>query len=739
MFPSLFSVASNGAVSWLPGLLLLVKATVLLLAALAATQVMPRLSAGARHLVWLATVAALLLLPAFVAWSPFRLSILPLPASLALEGARMAAVDDAGTVSRGTRDVRLSLSSVREGNKQNAAPVAGATSSVAEVTSQHPSATSSSVDAPPSLSRWSAFAAPWGPVKTLLAIWAVVAVGLMGWLLSGQLAVHRIVRRATHLDSADWQDPLYEIADRLSLDVAPRLLSSRDITMPFACGVLQPTIVLPAEAGSWSAERRSAVLLHELGHVRRRDLVGHTLGRFACALYWFHPLVWTAARRLRAESERACDDLALTCGARASDYAEHLLEIITRVRNHTTPSVALAMAHRNEFEGRMLAILDPELRRKAPSRAQSVTLLGTLAALALVVAAASPTAPEAQAALVSAPSPRDGAPRADSNRPGISSTFTARDSQQATVVDRAMRTDSHVDTRTSRPTPNASQAKDAPPQADHVSKADEQDLAALQAILRLNGNALVQKRDSDDRPMLLARVLRTDSSASLRRVAAWGLGQFENSDVAIDALVTAVRRDADVGVREMAAWALGNADESSKSVAALIDVVKQEKDPKVRSTAVWGIGNSGGSRDNGQASTDALAAVLNDSSVKVREMAAWGIGNIEPRKAPKELLAALSDKEASVRRSAAWAIAQIEDVDAIAAVESALGKETDKDAEMALVRALGAMGEKSVDAIKRLLDSKDPDIRAMAIRSLAGQGPGAWPNPRPRPRPRPNP
>jgi len=42
---------------------------------------------------------------------------------------------------------------------------------------------------------------------------------------------------------------------------------------------LQPTIVLPAECETWSQDRRLAVLLHELAHVRRHDMVGHTLGR----------------------------------------------------------------------------------------------------------------------------------------------------------------------------------------------------------------------------------------------------------------------------------------------------------------------------------------------------------------------------------------------------------------------------------------------------------------------------
>ena len=217
--------------------------------------------------------------------------------------------------------------------------------------------------------------------KLLFGIWLTVAILFAGWLTYGAMSVSRIIRRSRPLESQDWTNPLWEVADRLELEKAPRLVRSEDAKMPFACGLLHPTIVLPAECDSWTLDRRRAVLLHELAHVRRRDLVGHTIGRFACALYWFHPLVWTAAKRLRSESERACDDLALNCGARASDYAEHLLDIVTGVRHHATPAVALAMARRKEFEGRMLAILDPELRRGAPSRRQTVGLVGGLALL----------------------------------------------------------------------------------------------------------------------------------------------------------------------------------------------------------------------------------------------------------------------------------------------------------------------------------------------------------------------
>ena len=98
--------------------------------------------------------------------------------------------------------------------------------------------------------------------------------------------------------------------------------------MPVTAGILAPVVILPEGSEEWDNERCRAVLMHELAHVRRRDLVFHIVSRIACAVYWFNPLVWYAARKLRSESERACDDLVLNRGAHASAYADHLLQIV---------------------------------------------------------------------------------------------------------------------------------------------------------------------------------------------------------------------------------------------------------------------------------------------------------------------------------------------------------------------------------------------------------------------------
>ncbi|MDP9201940.1 MAG: M56 family metallopeptidase, partial [Gemmatimonadota bacterium] len=294
--PATFFSSLAGLIGNVSMVMLLFKATIILLVALGVTLSMQRASAGARYLVWFVTVAALLLVPALTAWAPIPVRMLPAELSPAQSAAPSASPN----------------SSLLFGD----ATVKGTGASEPSIVSGAGTLSGSFGESP-------AFTVM-GGISVLFLIWAAVLIVIAGSLAYAALVVRRIVKRARPLDTEDWLTPLWEVSDRLALDEPPRLLRSEDTKMPFACGLFTATIVLPAECDGWSLDRRRAVLLHELAHVRRHDLVGHTLGRVACAVYWFHPLVWKAAKQLRSESERACDDLALACGARATDYAEHL-------------------------------------------------------------------------------------------------------------------------------------------------------------------------------------------------------------------------------------------------------------------------------------------------------------------------------------------------------------------------------------------------------------------------------
>ena len=719
MLPNFFADLGAHPMWSVSMVVLLLKATIILIAALGVTLAMQRTSAGARHLVWLVALGTLLVVPAVAAWAPLRLEILP----------PLRALSDAPP----QPDLGTAPGVV------NVAPRGTPQSDAAALPLETPPASVGAVG------RHSPFAGMSG-ISIVAAIWAAVVLVIAGSLAYSAFVVRRIVRQAKPLDSEDWLTPLWEVADRLGLDEAPRLLRSDDAKMPFACGVLHPTIVLSAECDSWSLDRRRAVLLHELAHVRRHDLAGHTLGRLACAVYWFHPLVWTAAKQLRAESERACDDLALACGTRATDYAEHLLEIVTSVRRDATPAVALAMARRKEFEGRMLAILDPELRHSSPSRSQSAVLIASLAFISLIVGAASPArrvAHEAanQVAERQAAGPDSATRGADSTARRKAPSTTPREGRQPeypndfsgapkTNFEQHTNVETHTVLKTQTNVVNAWSAAAAKATSRYV--AGGLDANALRQMIE-SGKGQGGKSARDDRPALLAKVLRTDTSAALRRIAAWGLSEYADVPVATQALVEALNKDSDLGVREMAAWSLAEAHDGSAGVSEALSTALRDPNVQVRRTAAWALGEIG-SRD----AIDGLVAALSDSDHDVRRRAIWAIGEIGPKQAPKGLAEMLKDKDPEVREIVAWALYEIEDPSTAGALETALRAEQDKDLQLAYIRALAAMGEKSVDALRGLLESPDSKIKTMAVRALAGgnaAGPWPWPWPEPRPNP----
>ncbi|MBN2703506.1 MAG: hypothetical protein JXR23_04770 [Pontiellaceae bacterium] len=195
--------------------------------------------------------------------------------------------------------------------------------------------------------------------------WLGGAALMMLSLLVGYLSAWRIVRRAPAVQGV-WSETRERVRGRLAISREVALLECSSRLAPMAFGLFRPAIVLPVDGRAWPEQKRSAVLVHELAHVKRNDCLLHSVCTIALALHWFNPLFWIAARQLRLEREHACDDYVLTNGAPAADYADQLLEV-ARMQSGRVPllSAAITMARKNALEGRLLAILDGGRRRGA--------------------------------------------------------------------------------------------------------------------------------------------------------------------------------------------------------------------------------------------------------------------------------------------------------------------------------------------------------------------------------------
>jgi TonB family protein len=320
-----------------------VKGTGVLAAAWLAAKLLRGRSAAARHLVWTAAFAAILVLPFLSAALP----ALRMPVEgAALPSAIVAFVDAAAPADAGAAQSKMP---------------AGA------VTIMHQT-------------RWRSDFKTW-----LIMLWAAGVFVSLGRTLLAYAAAWRTRRSAMPFPVGDLHGALaHELGIRQPVD----LLQIEAGSMPMTLGLRRAAILMPADAVLWSAERRRIVLLHELAHVRRGEAVSHLLARAAMSLYWWNPLAWTAWREFLKERERAADDLVLNAGARASDYAGHLLDVARTMQARSVVAWAAAcMARRSQLEGSVLSILNSGVDRSAPSRATMWAAALLAAAMILPLAA----------------------------------------------------------------------------------------------------------------------------------------------------------------------------------------------------------------------------------------------------------------------------------------------------------------------------------------------------------------
>lgn len=360
-------------------LALLLRATLLMAAAWAAAIALRKAGApaAARHMAWLFGIAALLALP-ILWWLVPALSLPILPAEAAATASPAATApptfDSAGPISP---------------------------------------------DAP-------------GPAAWSILLPLVYALGSAALLL--RLVVGRRLLARLWNDSGIVADPAWEkLLSRLSSDMRlsrrVELRIARGPAVPMTWGTLAPKVLLPAEASEWPLERRRLVLLHELAHVARRDSFSRSLASLACALYWFHPGAWFAARRMRMEQEHAADDRVLLAGGSPQAYALSLLHLARGPGARPHFDQAAAMAGMYQLERRLLSITS-ESRRSRPGTfflSSSALLAGltTLLVAAGVPVSATPALPGSFRANGTDMGPPAGEV-ADSGRPEEASTKPER-------------------------------------------------------------------------------------------------------------------------------------------------------------------------------------------------------------------------------------------------------------------------------------------------------------------------
>jgi hypothetical protein len=243
----------------------------------------------------------------------------------------------------------------------------------------------------------------------LMLAWACGVLVLLARLVRSQLRFHRVVvRNAAALDFGRFPLDFAGLLRRSGLRRRVRIVESASISSPVVWGMFRPTLILPAGiSSSLSAGQLEWVLLHELAHVRRRDLAVRCFQCLASIVHFVNPAIWIANRTINRLREYACDDMASALGSGSQlESGEAFLGVMRfsaaiQHRCETNLDGALGVFEstaRASCFARMKRLLDGNRRIRARLGLGSICILLLTAALALPqIRAANPPAAEGKA------------------------------------------------------------------------------------------------------------------------------------------------------------------------------------------------------------------------------------------------------------------------------------------------------------------------------------------------------
>ncbi|HVY70222.1 MAG TPA: M56 family metallopeptidase [Verrucomicrobiae bacterium] len=254
----------------------------------------------------------------------------------------------------------------------------------------HPFATQIGVDIPASLNKSAPAKTRW-PV-TLFWLWLIGAAGLGILILRQQWKVFRRLRGGEPVRDAIVLALLAECRAALGVARSVELVETDAVASPALCGIWRPRILLPAGmTGALDAKETRHVLLHELAHLKRRDIAVNWLLAALQVTHWFNPVLWFAFRRMRADAELACDELVLEATkGEARAYGETVLKLMAAdPEPETAPGMAGILENRQEMKRRIRMIAG--FGRVARWLLVAAVTASTLAVIGLTDAARSET------------------------------------------------------------------------------------------------------------------------------------------------------------------------------------------------------------------------------------------------------------------------------------------------------------------------------------------------------------
>ena len=214
-------------------------------------------------------------------------------------------------------------------------------------------------------------------------IWLAGALSVMLGIVIGNLRLWNTVRRLPFVTDRALLELFGECRQSMRVQAMVGLVVTDRVKSPILFGLIRPRVLLPADlVRELPFERLRYILLHELAHLKRRDILTGWILAFLQSLHWFNPLVWWAFGRMRFDRELACDEQVLSRvpNEERRHYGDVLIGILERYNHiHRLPAIAGILENKRQLRRRLVMI--KKFRR--PERREVIAFAALLAVLSI--------------------------------------------------------------------------------------------------------------------------------------------------------------------------------------------------------------------------------------------------------------------------------------------------------------------------------------------------------------------
>lgn len=214
---------------------------------------------------------------------------------------------------------------------------------------------------------------------SLLAyLWLIIAVIFMLWFVSLNMYVRKKIKQSSSTVESHILDSLNEAKQKLKINIPVQITVQSYISSPSIIGFFRPQIIITKDSRDLNTKDISYIILHELSHHKRGDVVANYVLLMIQAIHWFNPIIWYMFKLIRQDMETATDErvIGFLREDEEKDYARALLKVVESMSSKSfTPKLIGIVDDKKGLEKRIKLLKMSELFK---TKRKLITIIGVI-------------------------------------------------------------------------------------------------------------------------------------------------------------------------------------------------------------------------------------------------------------------------------------------------------------------------------------------------------------------------